>query len=1150
MPLNRLAVRENLRAFRFSDLFTQPEPFGLGWDHPDRHPSLQVVIRTDGGNRAFNLTPVAHKRDVVAYHCPIPADAPFPDSSIRHKIETEVAKRVLEHVILFTDAGRTQVILQTAIRRPGVPVRRPEYHFDIAGSGEVLLQRLDRLVFTLEQEEALTVVDVVQRLQSATNAEKVTKKFYDTFAKERQKFTEFVSGIRSEGDRAWYASVMLNRLMFVYFIQAKGFLNSELEYLPRRLARVQELKGKNHFHSFYRSFLLRLFHDGLGKRESERKFDPALKDLIGRVPYLNGGLFEVHDIEKAHDDGRAITIPDEAFDRLFRFFGDWRWHLDERPLRDEREINPDVLGYIFEKYINQKQMGAYYTKEDITDYISKNCVIPWLFQRVERALTDAVDRAAFSSWWQGLLRASPDSFIYPSVRHGVSWDHYTKRSLDVERPLPPEIAKGLDTTKPRLIERRKDWQKSAPPEFALPTEIWREVVARRQRYTEVRRHIEGGEVKDIADFIALNLDIRQFTQDAIARCPESKWLRHFWNALQEVTILDPTCGSGAFLFAALNLLLPLYEGVLQRMDDMLRDADLPVPTAALGDTIAPAEKPTKTFQRILGDVNDPARHPTRRYFVLKEIVLRNLYGVDFMPEAVEICKLRLFLKLVAQVEPDTAKDNLGVEPLPDVDFNVRPGNTLVGFATRQELEAAFGTERAGDLTQAKMIYGEDSAILTSILEAAEDSERLFDTFRKTQEKDDPAGQHEVKTRLKASLDELRARCDRALAEIYEPELSTKSKKFATWRETHQPFHWYIEFYGIMRRGGFAAIIGNPPYIVLAEGKMPYRLRDGAYRTVDSKNLYALVFERSLSVAQSTGPVGLIVQLTAISSERMTSLQNLVVQRGQVYALPFPRRPESIFDGVEMPVVILLSLPTGQPQFHTARIGRFYTDERPVALECLCVRKNSPRLHGHRIAKFGRAHEASILNKVLSSKPRLESQLDDTGRHAVFYQEACRYWLKSQVGLPYFRRNGEKIPPPHGRIAYAISAEAACLASCFLNSSLFYWFYSCFSDCEHVNDALIRDIPLPPDWEKRTWQPLYDQLAADLLQNATKKSINTKQGHTIDYLEMNAALSKNFIDEIDRALADHFAFTEEELDFIINYDIKYRLGAEATAAEDN
>ena len=73
--------------------------------------------------------------------------------------------------------------------------------------------------------------------------------------------------------------------------------------------------------------------------------------------------------------------------------------------------------------------------------------------------------------------------------------------------------------------------------------------------------------------------------------------------------------------------------------------------------------------------------PTARYFIFKSIILNNLFGVDIMEEAVEICKLRLFLKLAAQVEPDHAKDNLGIEPLPDIDFNIRAGNTLVGYAT-------------------------------------------------------------------------------------------------------------------------------------------------------------------------------------------------------------------------------------------------------------------------------------------------------------------------------------------------------------------------------------------------------------------------------------------------------------------------------------
>ena len=138
-----------------------------------------------------------------------------------------------------------------------------------------------------------------------------------------------------------------------------------------------------------------------------------------------------------------IQIPDEAFERLFDFFDRYQWHLDERPLRDDNEINPDVLGYIFEKYINQKQMGAYYTKEDITDYISKNTVIPFLFDAAKPKCKVAFENPGGPTIWDH-LRDDPDSYIYAAVKHGA------------ERTLPPEIAAGVDD-----VSARAQWNQKA-----------------------------------------------------------------------------------------------------------------------------------------------------------------------------------------------------------------------------------------------------------------------------------------------------------------------------------------------------------------------------------------------------------------------------------------------------------------------------------------------------------------------------------------------------------------------------------------------------------------------------------------------------------------------------------------------------------------
>jgi hypothetical protein len=139
-------------------------------------------------------------------------------------------------------------------------------------------------------------------------------------------------------------------------------------------------------------------------------------------------------------------------------------------------------------------------------------------------------------------------------------------------------------------------------------------------------------------------------------------------------------------------------------------------------------------------------------------------------------------------------------------------------------------------------------------------------------------------------------------------------------------------------------------------------------------------------------------------------------------------------------------------------------------------------------------------------------------------------------------------PPHGRIIYFDQASTCAFAACLINSSLFYWFYSAFSDCEHINDALIRGFKIPDNWSVTQWRELESRLSHSMAKSAERKIINTKEGHKIEYDEMDASKSKPIIDEIDRELAKHYGFTDEELDFIINYDIKYRMGRDAEVDE--
>jgi hypothetical protein len=189
-----------------------------------------------------------------------------------------------------------------------------------------------------------------------------------------------------------------------------------------------EESKKNGKDKFYTDFLCPLFFEGFAKK----KRSAEIRKLLGNVPYLNGGIFEQHQIEELH--GEKIQIPDKAFEQLFDFFDDYRWHLDERPNKDDKEINPDVLGYIFEKYINQKQMGAYYTKEDITEYISKNTIIPHLFDVAQKECKVAFE--GNGSVWRH-LQADPDRYIYAAVRHGIKTSEVSETSEVYPHPRSP-----------------------------------------------------------------------------------------------------------------------------------------------------------------------------------------------------------------------------------------------------------------------------------------------------------------------------------------------------------------------------------------------------------------------------------------------------------------------------------------------------------------------------------------------------------------------------------------------------------------------------------------------------------------------------------------------------------------------------------------
>lgn len=1084
MQLDISRARRYLKDFDLRTLFIEE----LGWDQHRQ----ELIVPVNG--QEFRLQAVAHKRGLVAFRCAPAADGRIPPYALRRKIETQAAKSVNQHLIIYTDAGQTQQVWQWVKREAGRPTAAREQTFTRDQTGEALIQKLQTIAFSLEEEERLTLVDVAGRVKAGFDVERVTRRFYERFKAEHAGFLKFLRGIPDEAAQRWYASVMINRLMFIYFIQKKGFLDGDPNYLRTRLAASAATTPDR----YYADFLRPLFFEGFARREGERS--PETNRLLGRVPYLDGGLFQEHPVERAC--GATIQIADAAFERLFDFFDAYHWHLDERPLRVDNEINPDVLGYIFEKYVNQKQMGAYYTKEDITGYISQNTIIPYLLDAARRDC-----RVAFEgerSVW-ALLAADPDRYIYPAMRHGAAL------------PLPAEIAAGVAD-----VSKRDGWNRPAPAEYALPTEIWREVVARRQRYEEVKARLAAGEVRQVNDLITLNLDIRQFAQDVIAECEGPELLRALWKAIESVTILDPTVGSGAFLFAALNVLEPLYEGCLERMEAFVDDLE------RSGEPHRPEK--FSDFRKVLARV---AQHPNRRYFILKSIVVNNLYGVDIMEEAVEICKLRLFLKLVAQVE--RVED---IEPLPDIDFNVRAGNTLVGYVSREDVKR--GLTFAGE--QGKLMFAEEADALRRFEERAANVERLFGLFRQQQTELGGQVTAEDKAELRRRLDALNDELNRALAREYGVD-DAKPKAYKDWLTSHKPFHWFVEFYGIMRRGGFDVVIGNPPYVELSETRKQYSVRD--FDLTDTGNLYSLCVERFADTAIHGGRLGVIVPISAVSTPRMLPMMKFLTQAtSDLWVSNFAVRPDKLFVGVDMNLSIVLGKYSSQKfpldSLYSTRYNRWQAGFRPYLFDTLAYCRSELQAESNAIYKLGFAIERNLVGKLnlLGKLARLRdpSLLADR----VFYHSGGRYFrkcLRQQLSNEYRE--------------LTVRQGWGDAAICLLSSSFYYWFWLITSDCYHVTRGDVDVLPVPDSLIKDSKiTSLATRLLDDLWRNSEIRLRNRADASAQKEINFYVGKSKPIIDEIDRVLARHYGFTDEELDFIINYDIKYRMGDELEATDDN
>lgn len=363
-----------------------------------------------------------------------------------------------------------------------------------------------------------------------------------------------------------------------------------------------------------------------------------------------------------------------------------------------------------------------------------------------------------------------------------------------------------------------------------------------------------------------------------------------------------------------------------------------------------------------------------------------------------------------------------------------------------------------------------------------------------------------------------------------------------WLKSHQPFNWIAEFYDIIHgNSGFDVIIGNPPYVEYTRKNKEtkksisdiYKLV--GYKTIKCGNLYAYVIERSCQISNNTDNIGFIVPLTLASNNNMLELRKLITDSGLSWFSHYEVRPAKLFEGAEQRLTIFLMRKSCKRSLFSTSIIRWHNEHRSSLFTTIHY---SPSFFNGTIWRTSSPIETSIYNKF-QQQQSASILLRDAGFPLQYRTAGVRYWI-------IFVNNGFGTESLSNKIAYYEDIEQSKFFMAAFNSNVYWWYYALNFDMFNHKDYMIFGFRLSYIHDNQLIE-LANQLERSLEDNKVEQIINSKTRGTVTTSYYQKKQSKLIIDEIDKVLAKHYG-TEEELDFIINYDIKYRMGDEINSDE--
>jgi len=243
-------------------------------------------------------------------------------------------------------------------------------------------------------------LSIQQVHDNAFDVEAVTKQFFDKY---RIVFKDLQNNLKSQSkDKVWahdYALQFLNRIMFLYFIQRKGWLGEDSEFLRSFWKSYQKTEQPED--TFFEQWLSVLFFEAFNNKfhGGHRHFPKEIKRALATAPYLNGGLFQKNDL-----DQKPAKITDVRFEQIFAFMERYNFTISEdSPLDKEVAVDPEMIGKVYESLVNvsdevdeRGDAGIFYTPRTEIDLMCRLSLVDNLTNHIGKKYKELIYEVVFA----------------------------------------------------------------------------------------------------------------------------------------------------------------------------------------------------------------------------------------------------------------------------------------------------------------------------------------------------------------------------------------------------------------------------------------------------------------------------------------------------------------------------------------------------------------------------------------------------------------------------------------------------------------------------------------------------------------------------------------------------------------------------------